>query len=202
MTKFLNFLQRLLKKQPKPTDIKQTMVWVDVSAIVSRPEGGHAFALGLHDALSRREIGCAIIDAEEWIVDIAIDAGHFHPEPEGHLIDSVTGRPRWERSAKKGISWLFRNRQSLLKSAFNAGGDAEVVIVLHREDFMSLMISSELPREAYRCLVSIYPAEPGSIGFVASAMGNNFGPPIRFGANGLDDHYTWDKLAKRLTGGI
>lgn len=200
MSKLLDFLRNLLPGRKAPTTQRRLLVCVDLSAISERPEGGHAFALGLHDAMTRRGIGCAIIDAEEWLLDTAVEAGHFRHDPDGDLPDALTGRPRWERQAKVGIGWLMRHRTALLRSAFSAGGDAEVVVVLHQQDFLSLLMSVDLPPGHKWWIVSLHPADPGSEGFVAFAPGKDFGPPVRFGANGLDDLHTWERLATRLVG--
>lgn len=200
MPKLLDFLRRLLPARKQPPTQLRILVSVDLSGISDRAEGGHAFALGLHDAMTRRGIGCAIIDAEEWLLDTAIDAGHFRHDPDGDLPDSVTGRPRWERQAKQGIGWLMRHRTELLRSAFAAGGDAEVVVALHQQDFLSLLMAVDRPSEQKWWMVSVHPAEPGKEGFVAFAPSKDFGPPLRFGANGLDDLHAWERLADRLVG--
>lgn len=198
MSKLLDFIRNLLPGRKGPPTQRRLLVSVDLSAVADRPEGGHAFALGLHDAMTRRGIGCAIIDAEEWLLDTAVEAGHFRHDPDGDLPDALTGRPRWERQAKAGIGWLMRHRTALLRSAFSAGGDAEVVIVLHQQDFLSLLMTVNLPTEHKWWIVSLQPAEPGTEGFLAFAPGKDFGPPVRFGANGLDDFHAWERLAESL----
>lgn len=199
MSKFRDFLRRLLPTRIHGNDSpRRVLVSVDISAVARTPEGGQAFALGLHDALVRNGRGCAIVDADEWVLDKALEAGHLAPEACDGQTDGLTGRPRWERRAKDAVGWLMANRLALLKSAFAAGGDAEVVIVLHQTDFLSLMVSIDQRSGDSWWMVSIHPAEPGREGFVASAPGKDFGPPFAFGHNGLDDLRAWERLASRL----
>ena len=165
--------------------------------------GGHLLALGLHEALTRRGVACAIVDVDEWILRTAVEEGRFRliPDSEVHATCPETGEPAWERERRADVSWLLRNRSKLVEAAMKSGGDAEVVLILHSLDFMELMPLWGI--KGVRDEVQMHylgPNEPGRPGYAClSANPKRGGRAFAYGANAADDERTWERLADCLT---
>ena len=163
--------------------------------------GGLA-ALGLHEALTKRQLACALVDVDEWILRASLEEGRFRPIPEGELgkIDDLTGEPAWERERRADIGWLIANRSELIRDALGSGGDAQVVILLHSLDFMDLMgLWAQKGRADIVLLYYLGPNLPGLPGYIlAPAAPKLGGPPVVYGDNPADDAQSWERFAKRI----
>jgi hypothetical protein len=159
-------------------------------------------ALGLHEALTRRQLACALVDVDEWILRASLEEGRFRPIPEGEVdkIDDLTGEPAWERERRADIGWLLANRGALIRNALGSGGDAQVVILLHSLDFLDLVsLWGQKGRADIVLLYYLGPNQPGLPGYLmAPAAPKLGGPPVVFGDNPLDDTQSWERLAQRI----
>jgi len=167
------------------------------------PEGGHLLALGLHEALTRRGVACAIVDVDEWILRTALEEGRFRlvTEAEALATCAETGEPAWERERRGDIAWLLRSRSQLIDSALRSGGDAEVVLVLHSLDFVELtqLWGVKGTRDEV-CLYYLGRNPPGREGYACVPMNpRHGGRAFAYGANAADDERTWERLAADLS---
>jgi len=193
-----------LSRKPGSSPKVESRVFVSLhrGELKDNPEAAGLVALGLHDAMSRRQIACAIIDVDEWVARSALEEGRFRliPESEADTIDDFTGEPAWERERRADIGWLLANRGELIRAALLSGGDAQVVILLHSLDFMDLVgLWGIKGRDDTALLYYLGPNQPGLPGFAClpaapKLAGNGFA----FGDNPADDLVTWERLAKRI----
>lgn len=205
----MSLLQRAVewlsqKARPAPKADRKVFVSLHRGELKDNPEAAGMVALGLHEAMSHRQIACAIVDVDEWILRSALEDGRFRliPESEAGKMDDFTGEPAWERERRADIGWLLANRGELIRAALMSGGDAQVIILLHSLDFMDLVALWGIKGRDDTCLLYyLGPNQPGLPGFAClpaapKLAGNGFA----FGDNPADDLVTWERLAKRIEG--
>lgn len=178
----------------------QTLLFINRRDVPDHPEAAHMISLGLYDACTRRGLSAALIDVDEWMARAVLDEGRFNPEawPEPDIKDLFTGEPARERALKDDVTWLMRQRHRLLSSALVAGGDAEVVILLHELELVDIFM--HVPARASRRMayLNLAPVGSGHPGFVVAGLARDLRAPLRFGVNSFDDAKTWDALLTRL----
>jgi hypothetical protein len=178
----------------------QTLVFINRREVPDHPEAGHMIGLGLYDACTRLELSAALIDVDEWMARAVLEEGRFNPEawPDPDIKDLFTGDPARERALKDDVTWLMRQRHRLLSSALTAGGDAEIVILLHELELVDVFM--HVPARASRRMAYMHvaPAAGGHPGFIAAGLSRDLRAPLRFGVNSFDDTKTWDSLLTRL----
>jgi hypothetical protein len=178
----------------------QSLIFIDRRDVPEHPEAGHMIGLGLYDACTRRKVSAALVDIDEWIARAVIAEGRFNPEawPAHGIDDLLTGEPARERALKDDLTWLHRHRSRFTNSALSAGGDAEVVILLHELELVDIFM--HVPARASRRMAYMHvaPAAGGHPGFIAVGLSRDLGAPLRFGVNSFDDTKTWDSLLTRL----
>lgn len=178
----------------------QSLVCINRRGVPDHPEAAHMIGLGLYDACTRRKISASLIDVDEWMARAVLAEGRFNPEvwPELGINDLFTGEPARERALKDDLTWLLRQRSRFLNSALTAGGDAEVVILLHELDLVDIFM--HVPANAARRMSYFNVDKPDSnrAGYSVAGMSKELKKPIFFGVNVCDDEKMWDELLGRL----
>jgi hypothetical protein len=180
----------------------QSLIFIDRRDVPEHPEAGHMIGLGLYDACTRRKVSAALVDIDEWIARAVIAEGRFNPEawPAHGIDDLLTGEPARERALKDDLTWLHRHRSRFTNSALSAGGDAEIVILLHELELVDVFM--HVPARASRRMayLQVFAPEGGRPGFSMAGLSRELRTPLRYGVNSFDDAKTWDGLLEHILG--
>lgn len=176
----------------------KTLIIIHLGNVTTTPDAGRLAAVGIHEACSRSGIGASVVNIDEWILRACLNEGRFDPHRlvklRGH--DLATGEPNWERGVKTDIVWLLRRRRELLSEAYNAGGDADVAVVLSEEDSIEPILCVDFSNVSRLVDIHIHPPLSGQTGFIATYGSARQASVFRFGANAVDDLMTWKTVLK------